>query len=147
MKLKQKTINVTQNNLIRYTTGIPYRTHIKLVLKLLKILDIDTMFLINKCTSIKLLHRHEITKKILMTNYDNPNWWFFREINIISDLVNGNGKYVCEYPDRVRGMLIDNNFNLHEEEISITSKIDELIDKYSFRNKKDLIDLIKINNE
>ena len=96
-------INNMQNNLIRYTFGIPYITHIKLLLKGLNIIDIDTVYLINKCTTTKLLHRDNTTKTILTKNINdnNKNWLFFKEIKQICELINVNPKFVCEYPDKV----------------------------------------------
>jgi hypothetical protein len=65
MNLKKNTlqqINIIQNNLMRYTMGIPYRTHIKNLMKALGIIDSETTLLMDKCTLIKLLHRTELTK-------------------------------------------------------------------------------------
>jgi len=88
MSLKKQTINkinLMQNNLIRYSLGIPYKTHIKLLLKCLNIIDINPVYLIDKCTTIKLLHRDNTTKMILTKNINerNENWWFFNEIKQI----------------------------------------------------------------
>ena len=46
MSINKQTIqnlNIMQNNLIRYTLGIPYKTHIKLLLKCLNIIDVETV--------------------------------------------------------------------------------------------------------
>ena len=80
MSIKPKTlqqINITQNNLMRYTLGIPYKTHIKNLMKTMGIIDSETTYLMDKCTVIKLLHRTEISKKILIKNIEqkNENWW------------------------------------------------------------------------
>jgi adenine-specific DNA methylase len=67
--LKKKTIksiNVSQNNLFRYALNIPYKTHITLIMKALKILDATTLYYSQICVLKKLLHRHEFTKKLLM---------------------------------------------------------------------------------
>jgi len=91
MSLKKQTINkinLMQNNLIIYALDIPYKTHIKILLKRLNIIDINTFYLINKCTTIKLLHR-DITTKIILTKNVNErieNWWFFKEIKQICEL-------------------------------------------------------------
>ena len=66
--------------MIKFALGIPYKTQIKTLLKCLNILDIGKVYLINKCMSIKLLHRNDTTKKIL-SNLDNPNWWNYKELN------------------------------------------------------------------
>ena len=60
--------------------------------------------MINKCTSIKLFHQDVMTKTILIKNINenNENWWFFKEIKQICELVNVSPKYLCDYPDKVR---------------------------------------------
>ena len=71
MEIKKKTIdqmNVTQNNMIRYALGIGYNNHIKNIMRCLQIVDSKTTYYLNKCTTIKLLHRHEVTKAILVDN-------------------------------------------------------------------------------
>ena len=53
MKLKNNMIqqmNIIQNNLMRYTLGIPYRTHIRNLMKALGIIDCETTILMDKCT-------------------------------------------------------------------------------------------------
>ena len=78
-----KQINISQNNLIRYTLGIPYKTHIKNPIKELGIIDSETTYLMEKCTIIKLLHRTEISKRVLIKNIEekHANWWFYKEIS------------------------------------------------------------------
>jgi hypothetical protein len=60
--------------------------------------------MINKCTSIKLLHHDVTTKTTLIKNINenNENWWFFKEIKQICELVNVSPKYLCDYPDKIR---------------------------------------------
>jgi hypothetical protein len=69
MNLKKNTLqqmNIIHNNLMRYTMGIPYRTHIRNLMKALGIIDSETTVLMDKCTLIKLLHSTELTKRILV---------------------------------------------------------------------------------
>ena len=69
MKLKKNTLqqmNIIQNNCMRYSLGLPYRTHISKLMKALENVDSETSFLMEKCTTIKLLHRHDLCKKILI---------------------------------------------------------------------------------
>ena len=61
-----KSINVSQNNLFRYALNIPYKSHISLIMKSLKVLDATTLYYSQICILIKLLHRHDYTKNILM---------------------------------------------------------------------------------
>ena len=150
MTINKQTIqklNIMQNNLIRYTLGIPYKTHIKLLLKCLNIIDIETVYLINKCTSIKLLHRDVTTKTILTKNINdnNENWWFFKEIKQICELVNVSPKYLCDYPDKVREKILEKYFyDLSEEELEKCILIEKILINYSFIGKKELVDLIKL---
>jgi hypothetical protein len=71
--LKRQTINIlniNQNNLVRYMLGIPYRSHISDVNKVLNILSIEYIYYCQICIVIKLLHRHKLTKEILLTIED-----------------------------------------------------------------------------
>ncbi len=67
----------------------------------MNIIDINTVYLIDKCTTIKLLHRDNTTKMILTKNINvrNENWWFFKEIKQIYELVNVEPEFVCHYQD------------------------------------------------
>ena len=68
---------------MRYTLGIPYRTHIINLMNALEIIDSETSFLMEKCTMIKLLHRTD--KRILIENIESRNerWWLYKEIQTI----------------------------------------------------------------
>ena len=70
---------------MRYTLGIPYRTHIRNLMKELEIIDSETSFLMDKCTMIKLMHGTDISKRILIENIESRNerWWFYKEIQTI----------------------------------------------------------------
>ena len=62
MSINQKSlqqVNIIQHNLMRYSLGIPYKTHIKNIMKAMGIIDGETMYLMEKCTMVKLLHRTE----------------------------------------------------------------------------------------
>ena len=58
------------------------------------------MYLINKSTSMKLLHRDDSSKAILIKNIieNNQEWWFFKEIKPICELVDVSPKYLCDMP-------------------------------------------------
>jgi hypothetical protein len=48
INIKDKTLqqlNITQNNLMRYSLGIPYKSHIKNLMKVLGIIDCETTYL------------------------------------------------------------------------------------------------------
>ena len=149
MKLKNNTLqqtNIIQNNLMRYTLGIPYRTHIRNYMKALEIVDSETSFLIDKCTMIKLLHRMDLTKRVLVENIESRNegWWFYKEIQTICNKLNIEPEEVCNYPDRTRNTLKEKYYERNEIDDCIVQEIKALLDNYNFKNKKKLIDLIKI---
>jgi hypothetical protein len=73
MNFKGKTLqqlNITQNNLIRYALGIPYKSHIKNLMKAMGIIDNETTYLMEKCTMIKLLLRIQLSKDTLIKNIE-----------------------------------------------------------------------------
>ena len=139
-------MNIIQNNLMRYTLGIPYRTHIRNLMKALGIIDCETSILMDKCTIIKLLHRTELTKKLLVENIEKRNneWWFFIEIKTICDKLNIEPEEVCFYPDKTREKLKEMFFGQNEIEKQIIDEIKILLANYNFQNKRLLIDLIKL---
>ena len=51
--------------------GIPYRTHIRKIIKVLNILDMNCVYYCQICIVIKLLHRHKHTKEILLSLAEN----------------------------------------------------------------------------
>jgi hypothetical protein len=115
MKWKDNTLhqmNIIQNNLMRYSLGILYRMHIRLVMKVLKIIDAETTFLMEKCTMVKLLHRITISKQILTTNIErrNEDWWFYSDIKKICERFEIEPEEVCHYPDRTRKNFVDKYF-------------------------------------
>jgi hypothetical protein len=149
MKLKNNTLqqmNIIQNNLMRYTLGIPYRTHIRNLMKALGIIDSETTMLMEKCVLIKLLHRTELTKKILVENIENQNreWWMYNDIQKICDKLGIEPKEVCFYPDRTREKLKERFFETNDVEMVLIEEIKMLLSNYNFKNKRILVDLIKL---
>ncbi len=148
--LKKKTIksiNVSQNNLFRYALNIPYKTHITLIMKALKILDATTLYYSQICVLIKLLHRHEYTKKLLMGCLDESiliKIDIYEDIKFISELLSIDIRKVIEYPDNTRDLLIEKYLNNPDETESVI-KIKNLLDNYSIENKKELINLTRLN--
>ena len=150
MKLKSNTLqqmNIIQNNIMRYSLGLPYRTHITMLMKSLEIIDCETSFLMEKCTTIKLLHRHDLCKKILIKNINQNNtaWWFYKEIQTISDKLHIEPEVVCYYPDRTRKDLEDAYYGGGDNVRETVNEIQMLLDNYNFRNRRKLIELIKFN--
>ena len=149
LKLKKNTIqqlNIIQNNMIRYTIGIPYKSHIKILLKALRIVDIQTTYLMEKCTTIKLLHRCQICKEVLTKNIEekNTNWWFYKEISEICDTLNIEPEEVCYYPDRTREKLENNYYKGNENEWEKLEEIKAILNNFNFRNKNKLSKLLRL---
>ncbi len=149
LKLKPKTlqhINISQNNLMRYILGIPYKTHIKNLMKVLGIIDSETIYLMEKCTVIKLLHRTELSKNVLIRNIEqkNNNWWFYKEIESICERLRIELEELCLYPDKTGRRLQKEYFEGNEVEKEIIQEIKDLLKNYNFVNKKKLIELIKL---
>ncbi len=121
-----------------YALNIPYKTHITLIMKSLKILDATTLYYSQICILIKLLHRHEFTKKLLMGCLNDSvliKIDIFDDIKLISNLLSIGIKKVIEYPDKTRDLLIDKYLNNPDETDSI-DKIKSLLDNYTFKIKK-----------
>ena len=79
-------------------------------------------------------------------NERNENWWFFKEIKQIYELVNVEPEFVCDYQDQTREMILDKcYYDLSEEELEKCREIEECLIQYSYRDKKRLIELIKLN--
>jgi len=125
---------------------IPFKSHISKLLRVLKIVDVETLIDLNKCTVIKLLHRDKLRKDILIDNINMKNevWWLYKDIKRISEYLDIEIERVCYYPDITRKMILEKYYkaNLIEEEIR--EEIENLIKDYSFKTKKKVKDLVKI---
>jgi hypothetical protein len=132
---------------MRYSLGIPYKSHIKNLMKALGIIDCETTYLMEKCTTIKLLHRTPLSKKTLIKNIEekNENWWFYKDIKTICERLGIEPEEVCYYPDKTRAKLEEEYYNRGEVEIQIIDEIKELISNYNYVNKRKLIELIRLN--
>ena len=86
--------------------------------------------------------RHILTKNI---NENNENLCFFKEIKQICELVNVSPKYLCDYPDKVREKILEKFFyDLTEDELEKCIQIEKRLINYSFIDKKELVNLIKL---
>ena len=149
MSINQKSlqqVNIIQNNLMRYSLGIPYKTHIKNIMKAMGIIDGETMYLIEKCTMVKLLHRTELSKNLLVQNIaeKNESWWFYKEIEAISSRLGITQEEVINYPDRTRVKLEEQYYNSNEVELEIIETIKGYLSDFGWENKRKLIDLVKL---
>jgi patatin-like phospholipase/acyl hydrolase len=68
----------------------------------------------------------------------------FDDIKIISNLLSIDIKKVIEYPDKTRDLLIEKILNNPDETESI-DKIKSLLDNYTIENKKELIEITRLN--
>ena len=118
-----------------------------MLMKSLENIDCETSFLMEKCTTIKLLHRHDLCKKILNKNINQNNtaWWFYKEIQTISDKLHIEPEVVCYYPDRTRKDLEDAYYGGGDNVRETVNEIQMLLDNYNFRNRRKLIELIKFD--
>ena len=91
-------------------------------MKSLKILDATTLYYSQICLLIKLLHRHDYTKKLLMSCLDDSTLIkidIYEDIKFISEFLSLDMKRVIEYPDKTRDLLIDKYLNKPDEKQSI----------------------------
>ena len=117
---------------------IPYKSHVRYLLRVTKIIDIETLIDLNKCTVIKLLHRNQLTKNILIDNITakREEWWLYKDIKRISEQLNIDIERVCYYPDIIRKMLLERYYEGNAVEMEIREEIEMLLKDYSFKNKK-----------
>ena len=108
-------------------------------MKALNVVDIETLFLSQSCILVKILHRHEYTKKILLNcvNEGSNNKSDLHESLLeISKILNCNIKTIIEYPDRVRENLLkwyfnqeycsDEKFSFNSNNVEEKHKINEI---------------------
>ena len=92
MTLNKKTLttlNISQNNIIRYMTGLSKNSHISTTRKILKILSIEDLYFYMKLIFIKNLNNNKICKDIfnylMVNNKRNNTLSFIKDFNIISN--------------------------------------------------------------
>lgn len=141
-------LNTRQNTLIRYMLGLPSHIHISNIARSLGILNWENLYLVQKCIMIKLLHRNDSTKKLLINclNEQNDEKCMINEdIKKISDLLNVNKHEVIYYPDKMK-KLIEEKY-LKETNVQEVEKITNILHDYTFKNKKKLIEMVKLTNK
>ena len=82
---------------------IPYKSHIK------HLGIIETLIDLIKCIVIKLLHRDQMAKNILIENITarREGLWLYKDIKRISEYLNIEIERVCYYPDIIRKIVIE----------------------------------------
>ena len=76
-------------------------------MKALKILDATTLYYTQICILIKLLHRYDFTKKLLMQCLDNSTVVkidLHKDIDCKSKILNFEIKNIIDYPDKTRDL-------------------------------------------
>jgi hypothetical protein len=114
ISLNKKTLNsmnISQNNIIRYMTGLSKHSHISNTRKILKILSIDELFIYMKLVFIKNLKNNIICERIfnhlLVMKYKNNSKSFikdFKNVCIIlqkqsTDIINNIHSVLKEFKD------------------------------------------------
>jgi len=103
LSVNKKTLlkmNVSQNNIIRYITGLSKNSHVSNTRKILKILSINELYSYMKLIFVKNLINNNLCKKIfnylLLSKYKNNTKSFIKEFMDVCKLMNLNQKYVIE---------------------------------------------------
>ena len=93
-------MNVSQNNIIRYITGLSKNSHVSNTRKILRILSINELYSYMKLIFVKNLINNNLCKKIfnylLLSKYKNNTKSFIKEFMDVCKLMNLNQKYVIE---------------------------------------------------
>ena len=116
-------------------------------MKSLKILDAETLYYSQICILVKLLHRHEYTKRLLVKCLEENNSQqldLYEDIKQISTKLSLDLNYVIYYPDKTREILIKKYLNDTEDK-QMVDEITELLENFNYENKKKLINLIKLS--
>ena len=116
-------------------------------MKALNILDAETLYYSQICILIKLLHRHEFSKSLLLKSLhiSNPlHLDLYEDIKMISHILKIDFERIIYYPDKTRELLIENYLNQNEDQEKINN-IKDLLENFSYENKKLLTHLIKLN--
>ena len=91
-------MNVCQNDLIRYMTGLFRNSHISNTRKILKLLSIEELFSYMKLIFVKNLNNNVICKKIfnylIRSNYKTHTKSFIKDFMNVCNLLNLNHDYV-----------------------------------------------------
>ncbi len=133
-------LNTRQNNLIRYTLGLKYKSHINIVNNALEICGMSELYRRNQCLIAKLIHRHEISKQILidstngLINYTNS---FAATLNELAVQENKDIKFFVYYPDK---FILESKERCSKKlENADVRRISNILAKYNHTNRNALI--------
>lgn len=143
-----KTINLLQNNLIRFSLGLRKYTHISLIQKCLKIFDAKTLVLVHSSIQLAILHRHEITKHILeyFSNNQNKEFGkksFIKNLKDISVVTDKPLDFIVNFPGIAKTDINIKYYFVGDEDLEFNC-IDDLLNNYNFFNKRILRDVCSI---
>ena len=132
-------LNTRQNNLIRYTLNLSWKSHIKIVSSALEIGSIEEIYNFNQCLIAKLLHRHEISKQILTDGtagkimYKNS---FVAGLLKLAETKGKNIDFFVYYPDRYM-YEIKNEIKSRTSNTEV-SNVCRMLQSYNSKNKTEL---------
>jgi hypothetical protein len=93
-----KTINIGQNDIVRYITGLSRNSHISNTLKILKLFSINDLYYYMKLIFVKNLKSNylctSIFKYLLISNYKTNTLSFIKEFKILCERLNNSMIYV-----------------------------------------------------
>jgi len=101
-----KTINIGQNDIVRYITGLSRNSHISNTLKILKLFNINDLYYYMKLIFVKNLKSNYICNSIfnylLISDFKTNTLSFIKEFKILCDRLNESMVYVA---DNINSML------------------------------------------
>ena len=113
-----KHLNVAQNDLIRYMTGLSRNSHISNTLKILKLFNIFDLYIYMKLIFVKNLKTNFICKSIftslLTANYKKSSLSFIKEFKSICITLNNHESYIIENISDVIAKFKADNFYYEE---------------------------------
>jgi hypothetical protein len=135
-----KTLKIIQNSLIRFSLGLPKFSHTSLVLKALKIFDIDSLINFNTCVQVNILSRHSITNHLLQIfnnniDLDFSNKSIFYNLKDVSIVTGESLENIINFPGQMKNAIYNQFNNTGDDEMEFNF-IDDLLKNYNFFNKK-----------
>jgi hypothetical protein len=100
-----QTLNISQNNIIRYFTGLSRNSHITTLTKILKLFNISDMYFYRKLVFIKNLKYNTICSRIfdclLISNYKSNTMSFIKDFDTICDSLDLDEDYIIKNINQV----------------------------------------------
>jgi hypothetical protein len=100
-----QTLNISQNNIIRYFTGLSRNSHITTLTKILKLFNIRDLYYYMKLVFIKNLKNNTICSRIfdylLISNYKSNTMSFIKDFDTICDSLDLDEDYIIKNINQV----------------------------------------------